>query len=1101
MKLNQIAKLLNIVGLGWGCLFAADVCTVRLDCPGNFDNDTIRVSDNTIALSSSFAHCAPDSVREGLSGGDKPDTISLFILIDQSASMSYMDSTAVRYHLANKIIDSIAAHSPASEIGLAVFSNQLLHNFNDDPFYTQLDPRWHDSYIPFIRLSDSINGISAVQKLKQSILLSTSEKDIGGNYKLVNGNYSPTGRMDSLGNNSGYNGTTDISLAFEAARKAFQTAVNRKEKQYIILLSDGISQNVDSERKLNEFDYIDGQNVPATFTAFFVNANKPIPAQIQTMTDNIKANGYSLSNPNSRVWKTAGRESELLNIFLDNLSVHDGVGYYVSKPESLTINGIVTSVFNDSLAIMPQRIPLLGKYTDINISYTIKWDAPINKVETRFYTITVMHSSSPDNLEKTCTQQGELKFYYKDTEIKNVETNQKNLEVRFFPPLDLQADEVDITIYNSLKTDSLVLRATKGTEYYSAQFEREYGEPSLDQILQNAFTDSVIAVYRNSLLPLDTIRISASISEPRDIALRSAYYLDTNANGYPDIIRVIQGTERLGDQEVSLIRPYVSLFTSRSIEIDTIVPAARGFDIILAEPSSSTIPFTGVYPEERLYFERITGLPSGGELPQAELVIQDSMAPVIISATYYDNAQRSLTDTFEVTFSEGIKKIEEIQPLTIFSNINGNYRLRLTHLSGDSVSVFGVTTLIGVPVPQRGDSVNIFETAGVKDALGNEQRNPENIRRAISYYLLYTIQSAAYFDNDGDGLIDSIQVDMPVAPDSSLLKALYNTVVLPEHRKFIYGQNDFSVNNNGFSIRVKQKAGTEPNTSTDSLDVLLVAYTETSEGSVIKKTNLAINDSMAPVLIRAEFIPRSPDSEYGTDSLRATLSEKINKPLSREPFTFFDPVSGKMYSMDLEYSSTDEKSMYMFSIIDIIGKEFPSAGDSVCINPSAGISDTKGNVQDSKNRYSELQFKAQAYKYRVVAYPNPFDPQKATIPQKVIENYNLTETNGIVLIVEPVSKIAGYVNIQGTAVLYDAVGKFVKKLTGKPVKTGKGLWFVWNGENKKGKLVGTGTYLAIITITQNSTPNDNQKLETTIKHKIGVKHSVHTEKIMSWDRH
>ncbi len=1094
MKVIKSLLLFIFVGVISASTNAAQLCIVRLDCPPNYHNDTIRVANNVVALNRTFTHCTPDSINETLPGKGA-DTISVFFLIDHSSSMSIMDSTAIRYRVVNQLIDSIYAISPASEIGLAVFSNQLLHSSSDDPFYVQLDSRWHDSYVPLSRLSGKINNVSAVEKLKSSIVLS-AEKDYFNNFKLLNGNYSPTGRKDTLGNNLGYNGTTDISLAFDAARKAFLNAANPKEKQYIVFLSDGISQNVDIERKTSELDYITGAGVPTTFTAFFVNVNKPIPQQISSMTENIRANGYSSNNVNSKEWKTMGSESELLGSLLGRLSIGAGTEYYTSYPKKLTLNGIAGEKFDDSLAYLPKIIPLTGKYTQVDISFSFRWNSPIDKDETRTFSTTIMQSDNPDRLPDSCFEQGTLQFLYQGNQISNIEAQQRNLEVRFFPPQGFEADTVEITVSNSTSTDSIKLKAFRSGEYYSAVFSREYGTPRVDNVLQNAFTDSVIAFYRNQDLPLDTLRISARVTEPSDIAVRSAYYLDTNANGYPDIIRVVQGTEKLSPSDIALVKPNITLLTPRSLSVINVIASPVGFDIILDEPAG-VLPFTGIFPDERLYIDRTSGLPDGGELPQTDVPISDSMAPVIISGTYFDHAEKPVTDTIEVVFSEKINPSLDPNPFEFFSvSQNKIYSLSLRHLKDDSVSLYSVLPVIaGTPDPMKGDSIKIRPLSGIKDDKNVEQQNPGNIRRAMQYYLLYTISGAAYFDQTGDGLIDMVKVYMPVAADSMLLDKLYETISLPAHRNFTYSKKDIIPCDEGFIINVKQPETTVPYTATDSSDILNISYTEALNGSLIKPVSVPIDDSLAPVIIEAFYIPSKGSSELETDSLIVTLSENIAVPSSTQPFTFFDPIAGKSYSMELKYSRADRQSVYIFSILDIIGKEYPQAVDSVCINPSSGVRDLKENIQDSLNRYTHLKFKAQEYDYQIISYPNPFDPQKSLIPPGIVTNYGLKQNRGVVIIAEPSTPMAGYVDLMGEMILYDVVGNKVRSIKGEKVRTGKGLYFVWNGENPKKRLVGTGTYLAVITL------SDTQGFKTIKKHKIGIRRYVYTDKYFSFETH
>ncbi|NLG19446.1 MAG: hypothetical protein GX556_19155 [Fibrobacter sp.] len=1092
----SVFKALTLIFVSFGVANAAQVCKARLDCPGNYNNDTVRVAQNVVALSENFFHCAPDSFNEGfsLTGAD---TISLFFIIDHSGSMSVMDSTGIRYKLFNSIVDSLRAKSPASEVGVAVFSNQLLHNHEDDPFFEQLDPRWHDSYAPLTRLNETVGGVSAVEKLKWALQISSTpnDTDMGRNQRLLNGNYSPTGRLNAWGIDGGYNGTTDISLAFEAARKAFLSASYPKENQYIIFLSDGESQNVDQERKNFESDYIQGENLPTTFTAYFINVNRPIPSQINTMTDNIAANGYSNTNQSSEVWKTSGSQSDLASKLIGQLALGGGSKYFTSTPLSLTVNGITTSKFDDSLAYLPRVIPLSGQSTTLNVSYKWHWNPPLDRDETATYTTVIIQSQNPDNLNVGCWDQGYLKFYYQNTDITGqiIQVQQTSIEVRYYPPADPGITGADIVVKNAEGTDSLVLRMVDEGQYYSAIFTREYGSPESDNLLQNAFSDSVIAIYRNPAVPLDTIRIASKVAEPRDIGVRNAFYVDSNGDGYPDIIRVIQGTEVLSKEDLSVVKGYINLQTERPVSVKAVDTTALGFDIFLNVDKTLGAPFTGLFPDERLVIDRVADLPDAGEFPFTSILLSDSMAPVILEATYYDNASTSVRDTLNVMFSEEIDSIANLYPFLFRAAADiEDYKPRLSTVRVDSNSaVFSVIPVSGIQDVKKGDSIHINPLADVSDVKGNVQTNPDNVRRNLDYFLLYSIKTAAYYDTTGDGLIDMIKVTMDKTPDSLLLRQLYSTVELPSYRNFSYKLQNFTATEYGFTIGVKQPAGTEPNTAVDSRDVLEVRYTEAANGSVVMPDKIPIADSLSPVLISAKYVPGETKGSVRTDSLIAEFAESVPVPSSDQPFTFYDPVKGVTYTMELRHVKQNAPDEHVFAVISIEGREFPDMTDSVSINPDADLKDAIGNIQDSPNRRSQLLFGEQDNKYRIISFPNPFDPISSTIPASVRSYYGIKEKNGLVVISEPILKLAGHITLSGSMVIYDAVGNVVtKNVIGNVQQSSKGVAFVWDGRNKKGRLVGAGTYLAMIVI------KDSQgKVYPPQKFKIGVRRTVISEKI------
>lgn len=1100
LSTENFAKLIIIFFLG-ALVHGNEICKIILDCPGNYNGDTVRVGSNVVALSEVFNHCAPDSIVEAPII-DIKDTVSVFFVIDHSSSMSHMDSTAMRYQVVADLIDTIAAKSPQSEIGLAVFSNQLLHSYKEDPFYVQLDqdnPDWHDSYIPLTRL-DAENSI---EKLKKSIEISSAAGDIdaGGNFRLVNGNYDPTGRRDSrlfeqgINHNGGYNGGTDITLGFEAARQAFQTASNPREKQFIVFLSDGVHQSVDVERGEFQTDYLAGINIPTTFTAFFININQPIPEQIVTMTENIKSNGYSETNEKSEVWKNLGSVSELSSRLLNILNFGEGTQVFTSTPVSITINGITTENFDNTNAVFDRMIPLTGVSTSLEISYTWHWNEPVNKNSTADYKVVIQQSPNPDPaLQTICWPQGNLKFYYEGDELRSVEEQHTSIQIRYYPPEGMWPQTgIDLIIKNGSNTDSLVLQTGNQDDYFYSSFTREFGTPIPDDnILQNEPNGKIIAVYRNPELPLDTVIHEISVGEPEIIGVETAYYLDTNANGYPDIIRITQDEDsRLTNEQISFLKDYINFTqTERNLSISKLVSTEQGFDIILDE-SSQKIAFTGLFPEERLYIDRVS-FSEGGEMPAVNITIGDSMAPVIEAAAYYGSVNTHIMDTLVVTFTENVNSNFHEQPFLLRKGNNTeDYSLRLSvEKINEKTVTFSVIPVTNQEKPSQ-DSININTIASVGDKSRNIQLNPENKRSKLDYYLLYSIGTVAYFDDNGDGLIDIVRFSIDSTPTQALLDQLYSTVKLPSYRNFSYDLEDFSAIQNGFEIKVKQPKGTKPYTAVDSRDTVSIVYTEATDGSVVNPSTLQIIDSVAPVLINVIYIPGIIDSSSESifkDSLIVRYSEPVDPPSSNQPFRFFDPKTGKEYSMQLKFVSRISPDEQIFDVIDIIDKNYPSTTDSVSINPAAQVSDTANNVQDSENKKVPLNIRPPKNDYRITSLNNPSDPQTAVIPPSVRNYYGIKETKGILIIAEPVLNLAGNADISGKLKIYDATGNLVffkKYNSAKSMGKTSTAAFVWNGKNRngKGRDVGTGTYLAVISL-------DDKIKKHLVQHKIGIMRST-----------
>ena len=89
--------------------------------------------------------------------------------------------------------------------------------------------------------------------------------------------------------------------------------------------------------------------------------------------------------------------------------------------------------------------------------------------------------------------------------------------------------------------------------------------------------------------------------------------------------------------------------------------------------------------------------------------------------------------------------------------------------------------------------------------------------------------------------------------------------------------------------------------------------------------------------------------------------------------------------------------------------------------------------------------------------PNPFNPQTP-----------------VVISVNPSINIPGLVNISAQITIYDPIGNVVFKDGPRQNPSGQTkVEFTWNGANAHGRIVGAGTYLALVTYTDLSNGNKN----------------------------
>ncbi|NLD94213.1 MAG: VWA domain-containing protein [Fibrobacter sp.] len=742
LRLTAVAIIFICIGQSQ----AAEVCEATLDCPTNYATssiDTLKLPPKIVALSNVFKHCSPTYFDESYVPGNV-DTISLFFIIDHSGSMSEMDSTCTRYQLTANLIDSLKASSPVSEVGMVIFSNQLLHNAENDPYAVKLDPAssYTDAYIPLTQLNTTVGGQSASDYLKSVIALSSTERDIGFNRKLINSYYDNNGRHSGHAGfeNSltGYNGTTDITLAFDAARKAFQTAKNPRAKQYIIFLSDGEPQNVDLERKAFIDDYKSGTDLPATFTAFWVNKDQPIPDQIVEMTKNIQNNNYSASNKMSVVWKTQGNIEDLISKLL-NVSTGRGFTKIPSIPQSMTINGISATKFDGDYAYFPNSFALKSPLTKFTVSFTYHYDSPMDIDSTKTFDILVKtdpNAKVPAEIATNCWEQGIIKFYVNNAEVPSMLTDdQKNIEIRYFPMTPMSQTSVQLKITNTAAgyKDSLTVTANKQSDYYTAIVTRETSNQSkVDNVLQTTVNDSVAAKYENPDFPLDIIRATRSIGAARNLGIVSASIFDQDADGFADLIKVTEATDQITSEELNQITPKLYFSGARSMKIVSASKTGAGFDLIVKV--SDKEPNTATSADERLVIQNVPNLAAGGMFPAGSIVIADSMAPVIASANYLNGKSSGSVkdnDTLVVKFSEKADSVDVPAPFWLFDPVRQEkYSISLSTIaSGDGITQRFIVTAVNVKTSvSRNDSIWINETASVNDMFNNVQNNQNNRR-------------------------------------------------------------------------------------------------------------------------------------------------------------------------------------------------------------------------------------------------------------------------------------------------------------------------------------------------------------------------------------
>jgi hypothetical protein len=168
----------------------------------------------------------------------------------------------------------------------------------------------------------------------------------------------------------------------------------------------------------------------------------------------------------------------------------------------------------------------------------------------------------------------------------------------------------------------------------------------------------------------------------------------------------------------------------------------------------------------------------------------------------------------------------------------------------------------------------------------------------------------------------------------------------------------------------------------------------------------------------------------------------------------------------------NSKGKWYFVIDDIKGVEFPQSSDSIWINDECGISDTLSNKQTfHDNRKVILKVNPLPVTYNVRVGPNPICLQGDDNNREAV------------IKIEPSFKLKQFVKFSIDVSIFDPIGNVVFKdhveSQNSPTMT---VLIKWNGHNRKGRMVGSGTYFAVIKV------HDLLRNMVKIEHvKIGVK--------------
>jgi hypothetical protein len=372
------------------------------------------------------------------------------------------------------------------------------------------------------------------------------------------------------------------------------------------------------------------------------------------------------------------------------------------------------------------------------------------------------------------------------------------------------------------------------------------------------------------------------------------------------------------------------------------------------------------------------------------------------------------------------------------------------------------------------------------------------------------VKNAWYFDdsNPADGYIDRIKVEFEFDFSeysefkfSDFVPHIENIVkdkfTLPSARKFTVKSVDV-IDNTSLKISVLQDtANVDVKTSVDNSDKFTV------QSNFIHKFNdtlqiravgqFEIKDSVAPIITRGLYSPMTleEDTDEVIDTLTIYFSEPLSRSVSKQAIGAYSFTEKRNYDFNFDQIfATDDK-------IKVLVKPdrqsvLPGEDDSIRIEGDFSEITDKNNVsQKIKTVWVPLDVGTYAGNYDVSIYPNPYSPNgefettdRRTKKNPLVEKWgNSSQANSLAVVIKPVGQRGSMKkSLTANISIFDALGNTI--VENEKFSQGKQdvLIWTWSGKNKRGRIVGSGTYLAIIQITDKT-----ENHSVSISRKIGIK--------------
>lgn len=551
-----------------------------------------------------------------------------------------------------------------------------------------------------------------------------------------------------------------------------------------------------------------------------------------------------------------------------------------------------------------------------------------------------------------------------------------------------------------------------------------------------------IVVGEPGLKP-DSLAVTALPTPPWP-AIVSAVMVDDNADIIPDrAVVTVNDTFRVNQHPDSLTIIYRG---NRYTILGTALVTGTVFSVPL--------PLTVTDPQPA--GEAVLSLTVDGAAKQAKKNVSDGVGPAITSAFLAESVTGSI-DTMNLAFTEAVNTEKLVgEMLQLIKAATGDTTL-LTVLSveGARLGLQARVVLSGTAAarPAVGDYVRFVPgTAGgmVVDRVGNL---PHLLNRAVPLNgMPARLQRGWYVDGSGDGRVDTVYLQFQKAVD---IRGIVFSLSWDVSERLTNVTGDlFSYGADSSIVKVALPAAfvIGNGIKTSGAMSAMVQFT----AFVDEVRSCAVADSAAPVVDHAELVyGEAAGALPAVDTLRVTFSERVVVDQGKTPFLMLrnTAIPGP-YTLGLEVVQASGTSITYRIVSSSGGVEYPMAGDSIRINPVSAIGDSGVWQNNPNNRSVALSVKKRSARWHADVVPNPCALSAASPAGSGVSIRIVTEGNSRT----PISIKNATISI------YDATGNCV--LRKRPfVQSATGLRYVWDGVNQRGRIVGVGTYIGRVVVT------------------------------------